>query len=384
MQQQNIPSSSGETEAVGHAFSMFSAFIDQLEEEILVVDANGIILNLNDSLLAAWGGIHRADYIGKNCGSLEGGGEYGRISRSFVEMVKNADRRVNETLTEVTSDGRMHYYHISAFPLRDNNGNARYFVLTRRDTTAQAQIEQRLYQSQKMAAVGELSTYIAHEIRNPLFAIGGFANSLLRTPSLDEAAREKAHIILEESQRLDEILKSIINFARPTDQDVGAVDINAVVTETVELMSIGNEERTIPIEVDIASSIPNVHGNADLLKQCLINLVKNAREAMENQQGGIIKVRTRYGDAVVHLEVEDNGPGIPVELQDKIFSPFFSTKDKGAGLGLAMTRKILNEIGGKLHLYSNLGKGTLMSMALQPILAVSEDFGESPNTEGAA
>ena len=348
-------------------YSLFNDLIDQFEENILIVDPQGTILNLNKSVMDLWGGSRR-DFIGKSRTDLQQCDIDFFRNDAFFELVLAEGRRVTENYTEVTDDGRMNYYHVNAFPLHDEDGKICRLVLTRRNTTAEMQIEQRLYQSQKMAAIGELSTYIAHEIRNPLFAIGGFANALLRLPSLDDSAREKARIILEESQRLDEILKSIINFSRPTEQDIGAVSVNDLVIQTVDLMSICTD-KDISIDTKLADNLPRIHGNAEVLKQCLINLIKNALEAMDQ---GTIHVSSRYVDNTVYLEVADNGPGIPQELQDKIFSPFFSTKDKGAGLGLAMTRKIINEIGGKLLLHSEVGDGTIITMALRPILAVDD------------
>lgn len=345
---------------------MFDHLIDQLEEEVLIVDSTGVVLNMNARLLDSWGG-KKEDYRGKQCTELKRQELFCADSRIFFEAVLTSGKRIVETYTDVDAEGRISSYHVNAFPLRDAGGKITRLVLTRRNTTAEMQMEQLLYQSQKMAAIGELSTYIAHEIRNPLFAIGGFANSLLRTAGLDETAREKVRVILEESKRLDDILKSIINFARPTDQTMGDVDLNVVVAQTVEIMGIGTEKE-IPIMLELARGLPKVYGNAEMLKQCLINLIKNAQEAMGK---GTITVRTRYTDGMILLEVADDGPGIPQELQDKIFSPFFSTKDKGAGIGLAMTRKIVNEIGGKIILTSKVGHGTLVTMTLKPMLAVS-------------
>ncbi len=351
----------------GSDHDLFNDLIDQFEEDIVIVDCNGTILNLNKNVLDAWGGT-RKDFIGKTCEELDRPEFSSENRQTIFTRVLREGKRVTETYTELTPDERMQYYHVNAFPLHDKDGNIRRLVLTRRDTTEEMQIEQRLYQSQKMAAIGELSTYIAHEIRNPLFAIGGFANALLRIPTLDDAAREKARIILEESQRLDDILKSIINFARPTEQAIGAVNVNDLASQTEELMGVGTE-KPISLVLDLAENLPKVHGNAEMLKQCLINLIKNAQEAMDK---GTINVSTRYVDGIVYLEVGDNGPGIPQELQEKIFSPFYSTKDKGSGLGLAMTRKIINEIGGKILLHSKVGAGTLVSMALRPILATED------------
>lgn len=357
--------------------TFFYNLIDQFEEDILVLDVQGTILNINKTLLDTLGG-KREDYIGKTCEELDKAELTCLDNHSFVDRVIEKGHRITETYTSIRPDGRMNYYHVNAFPLKDLNGEICRVMFTRRNTTAEMQIEQRLYQSQKMAAIGELSTYIAHEIRNPLFAIGGFANALLRIQTLDESAREKVRIILEESQRLDEILKSIINFARPTELTIGAVDVNALATQTVELMSFGTE-KDIPIALDLTPSIPLVHGNVEMLKQCLINLIKNAQESMEK---GHISVRTRYAEGLVLLEVEDDGRGIPPELQEQIFSPFFSTKSKGSGLGLAMTRKIMNEIGGKITLRSKVGVGTAITLELYPVLAVDEDVDEGGHPAG--
>ena len=350
------------------ARDIFTTIIDQIEEDVLVLDQAGHIMDVNQHLVDRLGG-GKADYIGLTCKDMEKLDIcFDNAAEAFAQTL-HSGKRMAQMFSKVTEDGRMRHFRIYAFPIAAETGHTRRVVLMRSDTTAHVQIEQRLQQSEKMAAIGELSTYIAHEIRNPLFAIGGFANSLLRSSSLDEAAREKAHIILEESQRLDEILKSILNFARPTDQAVGEIDTNLIASQTVELMGIGSDERHITITLELTEDLPKVRGNGEMLKQCLINLVKNAQEAMP--QGGAIQVRTKLAGANVLLQVQDTGMGIPPELQERVFSPFFSTKDKGAGLGLAMTRKIIEEMGGRVHLLSQPQKGTTISLTLRPVLAVA-------------
>ncbi|MCC8193896.1 MAG: PAS domain-containing protein, partial [Deltaproteobacteria bacterium] len=136
--------------------TLFNDLIDQFEEDIVIVDMKGTILNLNKSLLEAWGGT-RADYVGKTCGEVQKPELACFNSQSFFDRVLQEGQRVSETYTDVTPDGRMNYYHVNAFPLRDANGEICRLVLTRRNTTAEMQIEQRLYQSQKMVGIGERS-----------------------------------------------------------------------------------------------------------------------------------------------------------------------------------------------------------------------------------
>jgi signal transduction histidine kinase len=244
----------------------------------------------------------------------------------------------------------------------------KYFVVI--DDETRLYMEQKLQQSQKMVAIGELSNYLAHEIRNPIFAIGGFANALLRTPSLDDAAREKAKVILEESQRLDGILKSIINFTRPTTHDITDTDVVTVVHQTVELMALDEADRNIKFTVDIAPDIPLVHGNADLITQMLVNIIKNSQEAMPD--GGNVHIAVSHKYRMVEIEIRDTGIGIAKDLQDKVFSPFYSSKGKGAGLGLSMTRKYIEDMGGQLKLESAPGQGTTLTIQFLSTLAADK------------
>ncbi len=348
----------------------FAALIDQLDEDVLVLDAKGKLQQANKHFLENSGHWLGDNIDGKELGCLEAlqrccGVDKDKACQWRAEGLRS--RRYSEVYTQVTPEGQMRYFRMLMVPLLGERGEKRALFM-RRDITEQVNIEQRLQQSEKMAAIGDLSTYIAHEIRNPLFAIGGFANALLRSPSLDEAAQEKARIILEESQRLDGILKSIINFARPTDSSVGEVDAGLVLRQTTDLMSIADAERGIKTVLDVAPNLPLARGNLDQIKQCLINLVKNSQEAMP--KGGSLILRAFMKNNMVCLAVEDTGEGIPYEVQKQLFSPFFSTKSKGAGLGLAMTKKIVEEIGGKVNLVSEPGKGTTITLSLVPVLAV--------------
>ncbi|MGE4291553.1 MAG: nitrogen regulation protein NR(II) [Desulfovibrio sp.] len=353
--------------------SMLTTVIDQLHEDILFLDMEGRVLGANSSVCRRTG-LERRELAGR------------RLDEIFEDMELRAQRgcatcdnpftttlrtgEPSEALaTKVDPFGRMHYFRIYTYPIYENDRLARV-VAMRRDITSRTEMENRLQQSEKLASIGELSTYIAHEIRNPLFAISGFANSLLRSENLDDAAREKLDIILSESRRLDEILKSILNFTRPTEQREGQCDLNEVTDETVEVMRIPARSQDVRVFLETSGSLPRVQADPELIKQCLINLIKNALEAMPD--GGELRVCTLLRDELAALEVRDTGPGIPAEIRDRIFSPFFSTKGKGSGLGLAMIRKIMDDIGGDVELTSREGQGTCVTLLLPPVLAVAQ------------
>jgi len=354
-----------------HTQTLLKGIIDQLKEEIVLVDARGLVLDCNKAVQEAQG-LHKTDIVGRplrNFFHVHHGNNGATEDTLPLELALATNQAAEATLPHVDAQGLLHYTREYVYPIQDDAGQPMSFLCIRRDITSRTQMEQRLQQSERLASIGEMSTYIAHEIRNPLFAIGGFANQLLRNVS-DPAAREKIEIIIEESKRLDSILKSILTFARPVEPGSGLANLNRMVRETMELMGMACESKNIQLVLDLAEDLPLVEADQELLKQCLINLVKNSVEAMP--QGGLLAVRTGMAAARVVLEVEDTGQGIAPEIRDKVFSPFFSTKGRGSGLGLAMTKKILDELGGTVDLTSVPGAGTRVVLHLPPQLAVAK------------
>lgn len=354
-----------------HANTLFRTILEEMEEDVILLDTKGIIVDMNCNVYERKG-LRREDILGLSCWEVEGADFCCETleGRCPFRTTLRTGKKAEEIHSYVDDSGRMRYYRVYTYPVFDTARQLTHIMEIRRDITNRTNMELRLQQSEKMAAIGELATYIAHEIRNPLFAIGGFANSLLRSSSLDDNAREKASIILQESKRLDGILKSILNFARPTDARQTVVDINRIVADTMDIMGIGCKDKGIEIRLELGKNIANVKGDGEMLKQCLINMIKNAIEAMPD--GGVLALRTSMTTSHVRLEIMDTGRGIPPELRDKVFNPFFSTKEQGAGLGLPMTKKIIEEMGGMVEIHSKSGEGTRVVVDLLPVLAVDE------------
>lgn len=353
-----------------HTQTLLKSISDQLSDEIFFLTPEGVIRDLNQTALSRLG-RDKKDLVGRHFREVFDGTacpEREDVCDSPLETTMRTGEPSEAVQAEVDPSGRMRYYRIYAYPIFDE-GRLIHLVAMRRDITRRTEMEQRLQQSEKLASIGQLSTYIAHEIRNPLFAISGFANSLLRQGNQDEASREKLGIILEESKRLDTILKSILNFTRPTESRDSSMDLNRVVEDTLEILGVDCERAGAQVSTVLAENLAQVKADPELIKQCLINLVRNAVEAMP--EGGRIVVRTGMIRDMVALEVQDTGQGIPLDVRDKVFSPFFSTKGKGSGLGLAMIRKIMDDIGGDVQLTSKEGAGTTVTLLLPPVLAVT-------------
>ncbi|MDR3640220.1 MAG: ATP-binding protein [Humidesulfovibrio sp.] len=351
--------------------SLVKGIIDQLREEIALVDGQGLVLDCNKAVLEAQG-LQKGEIMGQHLREFfrlpEGLGNNAETLHPLEHALATGES-AEATLAHVDTEGGLHYTREYVYPIQDTDGAPASFLCIRRDITSRTQMEQRLQQSERLASIGEMSTYIAHEIRNPLFAIGGFAHQLLRTVS-EPAAREKIEIIIEESKRLDSILKSILTFAKPVAPGSGHADLNQIVRDTMELMGMACEGQGIETVLHLSEELPKIKADPELIKQCLINLVKNAVEAMPS--GGTLNVRTGLGPAHVILEVEDSGTGIAPDIRDRVFSPFFSTKGRGSGLGLAMIKKILDDMGGTLELVSIPGEGTRVILRLPPQLAVAK------------
>jgi signal transduction histidine kinase len=223
-------------------------------------------------------------------------------------------------------------------------------------------IERRLAHSERLASVGEMSAYIAHEIRNPLVAIGGFANSLLKTSCPDENCRRKARIIVDEVRRLEVVLRSIMNFARPLEPQKQLASLNRILTEACSLYRQIFRSRKIKLRKKLARDLPEIRFDPTLIKQAVINIIRNAVESMPS--GGELTLQTEVCWDHVILIISDTGHGMPSEVVKNIFNPFFTTKQDGMGIGLAMTKKIIEDHGGEITIQSLAGAGTTFNICL--------------------
>ncbi len=223
-------------------------------------------------------------------------------------------------------------------------------------------IYHQLLQAEKMAALGQTVSGVAHELNNPLATILSWAERLSQRTTLEEPVRRGLEIILSESERAARIVRNLLTFARKRQTTRAMVDVNQVVRETLALRAYEQRVTNITVIDALAAGLPNVFADGHQVQQVLLNLVINAEQAMLSANGrGILVLRT-WHDAdqeSVILEINDDGPGIPDDLQPKIFEPFFTTKEvgKGTGLGLSVAYAIVQEHGGRIRLESrpNIG-----------------------------
>ena len=224
-------------------------------------------------------------------------------------------------------------------------------------TQSQEQIERQ----EKLASLGVLAAGVAHEIRNPLTAIKFRLYSLKRELSV-EAANEDADMIASEINRLERIVKDFLQFARPSEPELLPVSADRLLRDVSELMRPELNKAGISVKLETSNSVW-VRADIQQIKEVLINLIQNSADSIG--QEGVITLRTRNGHSSnAALEVTDSGKGIPTEARDRLFDPFFSTKENGTGLGLSISARIVEMHGGELRYQTQLNRGTTFSVVL--------------------
>jgi len=283
-----------------------------------------------------------------------------RVETSFLSM-----REGKETL----------YLDITATPIKDTIGDNTRALVFMRDVSEKRLQEMHLIQAEKMSSIGVLATGIAHEINNPLASVAGCAEGLLRrfndTPGLSEDPRLDAfqtylQVIVRESYRCKGIIDNLLSFGRKSDGLAVNVDLNTMLREIIELISHQPSFRGVRLTTSLQEGLPCVHGDPSALRQVCMNLLINAHQAIPGE-GGAVEVATCGPSAgMISVVIGDNGCGIPAENLDRIWDPFFTTKEagKGIGLGLALSYSIVKRHHGEIQVKSRVGEGTQFTVLL--------------------
>lgn len=297
-----------------------------------------------------------------------------------LETVLHSQRM--DTRTELTIehvDGTRTPIGLSTSVLADAEGKARGVIGIFQDLTEPKLLEEKLRAKDRLAAVGELSAAIAHEIRNPLAAISGSVEVLRDELKLENENRRLLNLIVKESDRLNKILTDFLMYARIRPTVAGRVGIAPVVDDVLEITRRHFQERIVQLRTSQTDQTLAVKADADHLKQILINLVFNAVEASEGPGGAVTVIveipqvlpfdprfdADRDNPALwVSIAVHDNGKGIPEEVRHRLFEPFVSSKPAGTGLGLAITSRLVETIGGAITVESQPGRGTTIGVLL--------------------
>jgi len=231
-----------------------------------------------------------------------------------------------------------------------------------RDLRERKRLEEELLRHERLAVLGKMVAHISHEIKNPLLLIGGFAQQLERVPQIPEDSHRKLTLVREEVARLEKFLGDLTAFTRTAPTKKVSGDLLALIKEVAELMDGAFKAAGVDFRLEAPAHVPSFPFDPGQIRQVLLNLMKNAVEAMP--QGGRLTVSVDLQDRDVILTVTDTGCGIPPEHLPSLFTPFFSTKEKGTGLGLTICRGLVEQHGGGITLESQVGRGTTCTIRL--------------------
>jgi PAS domain S-box-containing protein len=242
--------------------------------------------------------------------------------------------------------------------------NARAYAEIRDKMSRLRSAHAKLVHSENLATIGRMAAHVAHEIRNPLTTVGGFAKSILKHPEKAERSRESAEVICEEVGRLENILSNVMDFTRPAKPELVPCYAPDFLKKIVREVSGELGGKRVSVDTEIVEDVPTCHLDAEKIKQVIINLLRNACDAMPDGGAVRISLQKQAEEEKIRISVTDTGQGMTAKVIKKIFSPFFTTKPDGTGLGLALSRKIVEDHGGKLLVESELGQGSTFTLLL--------------------
>src|SRR5271154_1154833 len=331
-------------------------------------DFNRNILNNPQSMILVLDTVGLVSYANRRC--FEAGyREPDLLGRPLVEMVPQARRPIlaealgrtlegtaveNLELPIFRGNGTAGHFSISLSPMRDEQGDINSVVVVMADITDAADLQAKLMHTEKMAALGQLVSGVAHEVNNPLAAIVGFTDLLLENPAVPDDAKEELQVILQEAQRTRVIVQNLLSFARQMPAQREPAQVNSILRQTMKLRAYDLENHGVELTEKYAAELPMVIGDPHQLQQVFLNILNNAYDAVhETRRQGKIGIRSSHRDGWIEIIFRDNGTGI--SHPDRIFDPFFTTKEvgKGTGLGLSICYGIVRAHGGEISARNN-------------------------------
>jgi len=260
---------------------------------------------------------------------------------------------------------------IIATRLQDDEGNFFGYVILFRDLTEVQHLKRELERNRRLAAIGSLASGVAHEIRNPLSSIKGFATYLRERYRDNPEDLQVTDIMIQEVERLNRVIGQLLEFSRPLILNRKEATIEPILRHAMKMIEIQALEKGVSLEVDFGRMVPDLLLDSDRMTQVFLNLTLNALNAME--KGGTLSLRvTQSGDRTVRVDISDTGTGIGKEELGRIFDPYFTTRPSGTGLGLPIAQRIVEAHGGEILVSSEPGRGTVFSVLLPRREASSE------------
>lgn len=343
------------------SFSRIKAFSDSLVENmpigLIALNDRDEIISFNQTAESVFGYSFQ-DIFGKKAN------EYlPDPCKGILQTLKTEKKVIEKEIECPVKDGRLVPLEVIATTLEEESGDFLGYVILFRDITEMLHLKKEMERSQRLASLGSLAAGVAHEIRNPLSSIKGFATFFKERYRDNPEDRQTAEVMIQEVERLNRVIGQLLEFARPMDINRKWSSLEEIIRHTLKIIEGQVKEKNIKIDVNIGPEPGNVFIDPDKINQVLLNLYLNAIMAME--QGGTLGVTlSQYSERMARIDISDTGKGIDEADLPRIFDPYFTTKPAGTGLGLAIVYRIIEAHGGEIRVESERGKGTTVSVFL--------------------
>jgi two-component system sensor histidine kinase HydH len=282
----------------------------------------------------------------------------------LTERLGNSGTVVEEEVECQTASSTGVPLKVSGAVLHGDDEGFLGYVFIFRDLVEVRRLQQEVERTKRLASLGSLAAGVAHEIRNPLSSVKGFATYFREKLKDSPQDRDTATTMIQEVERLDRVIGQLLEFARPSTLKIKPVRVTDLIRHSLKLIEGDARTKGVEVKTDLPANLPQAFVDADRMNQVLLNLYLNAIQAMDG--GGVLQVTVSRDDSrkLTTITVSDNGRGIEAADQERIFDPYFTTKSDGTGLGLAIVHKILDAHGGSIKVRSQKGAGTTVTMTL--------------------
>jgi len=355
---------------------------EELEEKVVAARdyTDSIIKSMTDALIVIDPDA-RIKTINKTTSDLLGYKEKELMGKSFVDILEEEEEvsifkgsRLKKLIEQGairdydmkyrTKKGEVIPVSFSGSVMRDNDSRLIGIIGIARDIREIKRLQDELIQSAKMAAIGELASGIAHEIRNPLAIMATSAQYLQGKLAPHDSKREFTEVIDKNIKAIDTIVKRMLDLARPPSLELLSININRLIDETYRLIRGKSSEQRVKIIREYSWGLPRITVDEKRLGEVFLNLMMNALQAMP--EGGSLRISTDFHqkENLISIQFRDNGEGIPPDYQKQIFNPFFTSRKKGVGLGLSLSQRTINDHHGTIEVHSQVGKGTTFTIKL--------------------
>jgi two-component system sensor histidine kinase HydH len=343
------------------SYTRVKAFSDSLVENmpigLVALDGDGRVTAFNvwaESILGRAAG----DVIGRPAGEA-----LPEKCRDVLAELGQGGKVVEREIECPVNTGKEVPLEVIAATLHEEGEIPQGSVILFRDLTELRQLKAEIARSQRLASIGSLAAGVAHEIRNPLSSIKGFATYFREKLRGSPEDTRTADIMIQEVERLNRVVRQLLDLSRPMEMKKVPTSVGSLIEHTLKLTELQARKKGVSIKTDIAPGTPDAVVDPDRIKQALLNLCLNALEAMK--AGGILTLTLRRQDErTLRIGISDTGPGISREEMDRIFDPFYTTKTSGTGLGLAIVHRIVEAHGGEIRVTSETGGGTTFTILL--------------------